>query len=82
MRHPRSAVSRIDKFMISQDIEKRGGRIETAASVKKLLDHSPLVMTMWGNHPPPPGNPPRFFDASLLSEKVCKKEMLLAWARD
>jgi len=50
---PHSAVSRIDKFMISQDIEERGGRIETAASVRKLSDHSPLVMTVWGNHPPP-----------------------------
>ncbi len=48
----RSAVSRIDKFMISQDIEDRGGRIETAASVKKLSDHSPLIITVWGQHPP------------------------------
>jgi hypothetical protein len=51
---PHSAISKIDKFMISQDIEERGGRIETTASVRKLSDHSPLVMTVWGNHPPPP----------------------------
>ncbi len=51
---PHLAVSKIDKFMISQDIEEKGGRIETAASVRKLSDHSPLVMTVWGNHPPPP----------------------------
>jgi exonuclease III len=50
---PRSAVSRIDKFMISQDIEERGGRIETATFVRRLSDHSPFVMTVWGNHPPP-----------------------------
>jgi len=78
---PRFAVSRIDKFMISQDIEVRGGRIETTASVKKLSDHSPLVITVWGNHLPL-GNPPRFFDASLLSEETCKKEMLLVWDGD
>jgi exonuclease III len=51
---PRSVVSRIDKFMISQDIEERGGKIETMASVRRLSDHSPLVMIVWGNHPPPP----------------------------
>jgi len=48
---PRSAVSRIDKFMISQNIEERGGRIETATSVRRLSDHSPLDV---GQPPPPP----------------------------
>jgi exonuclease III len=57
-----SAVSRIDKFLISQDIEERGGRMEVAASIKKLLDHSPLTITIWGHHPPP-NNPTRHFDA-------------------
>jgi hypothetical protein len=32
--------------------------------------------------PPPPENPPCFFDASLLGEEEFKKEMLLAWAGD
>jgi exonuclease III len=51
-----SAVSRIDKFMISQSLEERGGRIETAVSVKKLSDHSPLILTIWG-HPSAPNTP-------------------------
>ncbi|CAK9224206.1 unnamed protein product [Sphagnum troendelagicum] len=64
-----SAVSRIDKFMISQDIEEKGGRIETAASVRKLSNHSPLVMTVWGNHPPPPPRQP----SSLLRRLPAKR---------
>ncbi len=76
-----SVVSRIDKFMISQDIEERGGRIETAASVRKLSDHSPLIITMWGHHPPP-GNPTRYFDTSILNEDESKRKMLEAWDGD
>lgn len=38
---PNSAVSRIDKFMVSQDLESRGRRIESAISIKKFSDHSP-----------------------------------------
>jgi exonuclease III len=49
----RSAVSRIDKFIVSQDIEERGGRMEAAASIRKLSDHSPLIITVWGHHPQP-----------------------------
>jgi hypothetical protein len=55
-----SAVSRIDKFMVSQTLEERGGIIEAAASVKKLTDHSPLVITIWGQHNVP-SSPSRFF---------------------
>jgi hypothetical protein len=51
------------------------------ASVRKLSDHLPLVITVWGNHPPL-GNAPRFFDTSLLSEETCKKEMLSTWDGD
>jgi exonuclease III len=43
---PRSAVSRIDKFLVSQELESRGGRIETAPSIRRIFDHSPLVMTI------------------------------------
>jgi exonuclease III len=50
----RLAVSRIDKFLVSQDIDETGGRIEAAASVRKLSDHSPLLIMMWGHPPPPP----------------------------
>ncbi len=48
----RSAVSRIDKFLVSQEGEERGGKIEAAASVRKLTDHLLLVITVWGHHPP------------------------------
>jgi len=78
---PRSSVSRLDKFMVSQEIMERGGRIETAASVRKLSDHSPLVMTVWGNQPPPE-NPPHYFDISLLAKEELRKEMVAAWNGD
>jgi exonuclease III len=48
-----AAVSRIDKFMVSQGIEERGGRVESAASIRKLLDHSPLTIKIWGLYTPP-----------------------------
>jgi exonuclease III len=73
-----SVVSRIDKFLVSQTLEERGGRIEVAASVRKLTDHSPFVITIWGQHNPP-SSTPRFFDISLLSEERSRQEMLDAW---
>jgi len=57
-------VSQIDKFMISRAIDKRGGRIETTTSVRKLSDHSPLIVMVWGQHTAP-NNPPHFFNTSL-----------------
>jgi len=78
---PRSFVSRLDKFMVSQEIMERGGRIETVASVRKLLDHSPLMMTVWGNQPPLE-NPLHYFDISLLAEEELRKEMVAAWNGD
>jgi len=27
--------------------------VESATSVRKLLDHSPLTIKIWGLHPPP-----------------------------
>jgi hypothetical protein len=76
-----SAVSRIDKFMVSQGIEERGGRMEAAASIRKLSDHSPLTISIWGHHPPP-DNLPRFFDVTVLNEEKGKSELLNAWAGD
>jgi hypothetical protein len=73
-----SAVSRIDKFMVSQTLDERGGRFEAAALVRKLTDHSPLIITIWGQHNAP-NNPPRFFDISLLSDERSRQEMLKAW---
>ncbi len=46
--------------------------------MRKLLDHSPLIITVWVQ-PTAPNNPPRFFDTSLLSNEKSKKEMLEAW---
>jgi exonuclease III len=43
-----AAVSRIDKYMISQGLESRGGRIECGASIEKISDHSPLLISIWG----------------------------------
>jgi hypothetical protein len=76
-----SAISRIDKFMISQTIEERGVRIEAAALMRKLTDHSPLTITIWGRHDAPK-NTSSYFDISLLSDEGKKKEMLEAWIKD
>ncbi|CAK9197252.1 unnamed protein product [Sphagnum jensenii] len=76
-----AAVSRIDKFMVSQGIEERGGRIESAVCNRKLLDHSPLTIKIWGLHPPL-NNKPRFFDVTLLGDEDGKAELLEAWSRD
>ncbi len=73
-----SVVSRIDRFMVSQTLEERGGRIEAAASLRNLMDHSPLVMTIWGQHNPPI-SPSRYFDVSFLSDEGSRKEIWEAW---
>jgi exonuclease III len=76
-----SAVSRIDKFMISQDLDSRGGRIESTISIRKFFDHSPLLISIWGQLTAP-NNPTRYFDSSLLGEEESKAAMLQAWAGD
>jgi hypothetical protein len=76
-----SAVSRIDKFMISQDLNSKGWRIESAISIRKLSDHSPLFILIWGQ-PTAPNNPACYFDSSLLGEEENKAAMLQAWAGD
>ncbi len=43
-----SAVSIIDKFLVSQELDAKGGRIEAAPSIRRISDHSPLVLTIWG----------------------------------
>jgi hypothetical protein len=42
------AVSCIDKFFVSQDLDSRGGRIEATTSIQKFSDQSPLVLSIWG----------------------------------
>jgi exonuclease III len=58
------AVSRIDKFLVSQSVEERGGRIKASSLVRKLSDHSPFVILVWGKQQEAPGNRISFF-ASL-----------------
>jgi len=76
-----SAISQINKFLVSQDIDTQGGRIESTTSVKKLSAHSPLVITIWGQSTAP-SNPLHYFDSSLLGKEESKAEMLQAWVGD
>jgi hypothetical protein len=62
-----SAISRIDKFLVSQELESRGGRIEFAPSIRKISDHSPLKLTVWGRTLAPPRTV-TFFDITMLKE--------------
>ncbi len=43
-----STISRIDKFLVSQDLDSRGGRIEATVSIRKFSDHFLLVLSIWG----------------------------------
>jgi hypothetical protein len=73
-----STVSRIDKILVSQELEARGGRIESAPSMRSIFDHSPLILTIWGHSPAPP-TPTHFFDLSLLKEEESRAALLAAW---
>jgi exonuclease III len=73
-----SAVSKIDKFLVSQEIDSRGGRIEAAPSIRRISDHSPLVMTIWGRTSAPPTVAP-YFERSLLKEEESRAALLEAW---
>jgi hypothetical protein len=64
--------------MVSQTVEERGGRIEVAASMRKLTDHSPVYIKIWGSLSPSQ-NTPGYFEVSLLSDERRKKDMLEAW---
>jgi hypothetical protein len=75
---PGSIVSRIDKFFGSQELDSRGGRIEAAPSIKRISDHSPLIMTIWGRTSAPHKTTP-YFDASLLREEESRTALLQAW---
>ncbi len=72
-----TAVSRIDKYMISQGLESRGGRIKSAASIEKFSDHSPLLISIWGQATDAV-NPSYYFDTSLLEDAKAKAELLQA----
>jgi len=73
-----SIVSRINKFLVSQELEARGGRIEAAPSIRRISDHSPLVLTIWGRTSAPP-TPTTYFDTTLLKEEGSRSTLLDAW---
>jgi hypothetical protein len=73
-----SAVSHIDKFLVSQDLDSRGGRIEATASIRKFPDHSPLVLSIWGQSDIP-DKLSHYFDFSLFKDEKGITEMLQAW---
>jgi hypothetical protein len=46
--------------------------------MRRISDHSPLIMTIWGHSLAPP-TPTHFFDLSLLKEKESRATLLTAW---
>ncbi len=75
---PGLAIFKIDKFLVSHELESKGGRIEAAPSIRRISDHSPLVMTIWGHTSAPHTTAP-YFDTSLLREEESKIALLEAW---
>jgi hypothetical protein len=73
-----SAVSRIDKFLVFQELDTKRGRIEVAPSIRRISDHSPLVLTIWGRTSAPP-IPATYFDIALLKEEENRSALLDAW---
>jgi hypothetical protein len=56
----------------------RGGRIEAAPSVRKIFDHSPLILTIWGRISALPTTA-TYFDITLLKEETSRTTLLNAW---
>ncbi len=50
-------------------------------SVRKFLNHYPLVLTIWGQ-PIESSKRNTFFDSSLLGVEMCKAMVLKAWERE
>jgi hypothetical protein len=73
-----SAVSKIDKFLVSQELDAKGGKIQVTPSMKKISDHSPLVITIWGRTFAPPTTA-TYFDTTLLREDGSRATLLNAW---
>jgi hypothetical protein len=59
-------------------LDNKGGRIEAAPSIRRISDHSPLVLTIWG-HPSAPPTPATYFDTALLREEAPRAALLDAW---
>jgi endonuclease/exonuclease/phosphatase family metal-dependent hydrolase len=77
-----SVVSKIDKFLISQELDARGGRIETAPLIRRIFDHSPLVLTISGRTSAL-SMPTTYFNIALLREADCwifgEGEAAISW---
>jgi hypothetical protein len=73
-----STVSCINKFFVSQNLDSTSGRIEAATLIRKFSDHSPLVLSIWGQ-PDIPDKLSHYFDSSLLKDEKGRVEMLQAW---
>jgi hypothetical protein len=73
-----SVVSHINKFLVSQDLDLKGGRIEAATLIRKFSDHSPLVVSIWGQHAIL-NKLSHYFDSSLLEDEKGRIKMLQAW---
>jgi hypothetical protein len=78
-----STILRINKFFVSQDLDSRGGRIEATTSIREFLDHSPLVLSIWGK-PDILDKSSHYFDSSLFKDEkgTAKIVATLALARD
>jgi hypothetical protein len=74
----RLAVLCIDKFLVSQDLDLRGGRIEVATSIQKFSDHFPLVLSIWAQ-PAILDKSSHYFDSSLLEDEKGRAKMLQVW---
>jgi hypothetical protein len=74
----RSVVSRIDKFLVSQDLDSKGRIIEATTSIRKFSDHSPLVLSIWG-HLAILDKSSHYFDSSLLEDEKGRVEILQNW---
>lgn len=77
----RSTISRINKFLIFQDLDARVGQIEATMSINKLSYHSLLVLTIWGQSTNSLKQN-KYFDPSLLGEGKCKATMFEVWERE
>jgi hypothetical protein len=65
--------------MISQGLESRGWRIESAASIEKISDHSPLLIWIWGQATDPV-NPSYYFRVvSRIVQKFFFLSLKLSW---
>jgi exonuclease III len=60
-----STILHINKFLVSQDLDSKGGSIEVTTSIQKFSDHSPLVLSIWGQ-PAITNKSFHYFDSSLL----------------